>query len=110
MGDISMSGTMPSGHTGILMPERMYFVNATAAVLNGEDLGRAARVSPNPQIGDLALPARGVLAIGGAAWAIQDHDEYARTRSETDRGLNEPTGRGAGEGTVSTRERSNDGG
>lgn len=82
MGDIRMSGTMPSGHVGILMPERMYFIDDTTAVLNSEDLGQAARVSPNPQIGEVPLPARGVLAVGQAAWPILDHAEYARTRAE----------------------------
>jgi hypothetical protein len=80
LGDIRMSGTTPSGHVGILMPERMYFVNRTTAALDGEDLGRGARVSPNPHIGQVPLPARGVLAIGQAAWAIRD-DEYTRTRA-----------------------------
>jgi hypothetical protein len=83
MGDIRLSGTMPSGHVGILMPERMYFINDTTAILNGDDLGRAARVTPNPQIGQVPLPARGVLAIGKGAWVIVDNDEYARTRAET---------------------------
>ncbi len=68
IGDIRLSGTMPSGHVGIFMPERMYFIDETTAVLNGEDLGQNARVSPNPQIGQVPLPARGVLAIGHAAW------------------------------------------
>jgi hypothetical protein len=83
LGDIRMSGTMPSGHVGILMPARMYLIDESAAILEGEDLGRPTRVSPNPSIGDVALPARGVLAMGGAAWKILDHDEYARARAET---------------------------
>ena len=83
MGDIRLSATMPSGHIGILMPERMYFINDTTAVLNGEDLGRVARVNPNPQIGQVPLPARGVLAIGRGAWAILDEDEYTKARAET---------------------------
>ena len=70
MGDIRLSGTMPSGHVGILMPQRMYFIDETRAVLDGADLGRATRVSPNPQIGEVSLPARGVLAIGQGAWEI----------------------------------------
>jgi hypothetical protein len=61
----------------------MYLIDETTAVLAGEDLGRSTRVSPNPRIGDVALPARGVLAMGGAAWEILDHDEYARTCAET---------------------------
>jgi len=70
LGEIRMSGTMPSGHVGILMPQRMYFIDETRAVLDGADLGRATRVSPNPQIGEVSLPARGVLAIGQGAWEI----------------------------------------
>jgi hypothetical protein len=70
LGEIRMAGTMPSGHVGILMPQRMYFIDETRAVLAGADLGRATRVSPNPQIGEVPLPARGVLAIGQGAWEI----------------------------------------
>jgi hypothetical protein len=83
MGDIRLSGTMPSGHVGILMPERLYFIDHAAAVLSGDDLGHTACVSPNPQIGQVPLPARGVLAVGQAAWEILDNDEYTRTRIET---------------------------
>jgi len=83
MGDIGLSGEMPSGHVGILMPECMYFIDETTAILDGADLGRAARVSPNPRIGEVALPTRGVLAIGQGAWEILDPDEYERTRAET---------------------------
>lgn len=82
MGDIRMSGTMPSGHTGILMPDRMYFIRQATARLAGEDLGRPTRVNPNPRIGEVSLPARGVLAIGQAAWNILDSDEYRRRRAE----------------------------
>ena len=84
MGDIRLSGTMPSGHVGILMPERMYFIDDTTAVLNGEDLGQTARVSTNPKMGQVPLPARGVLAVGQAAWVILDTDEYTRTRTEVE--------------------------
>ncbi|MFL6205114.1 MAG: hypothetical protein ACJ739_07155 [Acidimicrobiales bacterium] len=83
MGDIRMSGTMPSGHTGTLMPKRMYFIDDSTATLDDKDLGHAARMRATPDIGSFPLPARGVLAIGQAAWRILDHDEYARTREET---------------------------
>ena len=83
LGDIRLSGTLPSGHAGILMPERMYLIAETTAVLDGEDLGRAASVNPNPRIGEVPLPARGILAIGRGAWEILDDEEYERTRTET---------------------------
>ena len=83
MGDIQMRGETPSGHNGTLMPQRMYFIETGAATLNGGDLGRPAHVSPTPDIGGFPMPARGVLAIGQAAWPILDANEYARTRNET---------------------------
>jgi hypothetical protein len=83
MGDIRLSGTMPSGHVGTLMPQRMYLIDESSAVLAGQDLGRPVTVAPNPGIGEVPLPARGVLAIGQAAWEILDPDEFARTRAES---------------------------
>jgi len=81
MGDIKLSGTMPSGHTGTLMPERMYFIDTAAATFEGEPLGQPTTMIPNPRIGDVTLPARGVLAIGQAMWEILDRDEYIRMRA-----------------------------
>lgn len=72
LGEIQMSGTMPSGHAGTLMPQRMYFMDETSALVDGVDLGRATRVSPNPLIGQVPLPARCVLAIGQGAWQIPE--------------------------------------
>lgn len=83
VGALRLSGTMPSGHYGVLMPQRMYLISDSRAVLDGNDLGRPTRVVPNPRIGEVALPARGVLAVGQAAWAILDAEEYERTRAET---------------------------
>jgi hypothetical protein len=81
MGRLQMSGVMPSGHSGTLMPQRMYLVNESAAVLDGTDLGGPTRLRENPTIGGVPLPARGVLAIGQAMWPISDPDEYDDARS-----------------------------
>jgi hypothetical protein len=83
MGRLKMSGVMPSGHTGTLMPKEMYFIDDSHATFDGADLGRPARLKENPRIGDVPLPARGILAVGGAVWHILDQAEYERTRSET---------------------------
>jgi hypothetical protein len=82
MGELQLSGTMPSGHHGTLMPERMYFTDDSRATLAGADLGRPARLRDNPTIGEVTLPARGVLAIGQATWEILDPAEYERTRAQ----------------------------
>jgi len=82
-GDITLTGPTPSGHHGVLMPQRMYLVDHADAVLAGHDLGSPIRTSANPQIGDVALPARGVIAVGQAMWSVLDADEFERTRRET---------------------------
>lgn len=82
MGRLRMSGVMPSGHTGLLMPERMYLVNESSAVLDGVDLGRPTRLSETPEIGGVPLPARGVLAIGQAMWPVRDPDEFDGARRD----------------------------
>ena len=84
MGRLEFSGTMPSGHHGLLMPQRMYLVDQSEARLDGMDLGRPTRLSQNPTIGGVPLPARGVLAVGQAVWQIRDPEEHARLRHETD--------------------------
>jgi hypothetical protein len=76
---MKLAGTMPSGHRGVLMPQRMYFVELSTATVEGVDLGRRTRVEPNPTIGDVVLPARRVLAMGQAMWEILDPAEYERT-------------------------------
>ena len=81
MGRLQMSGLTPSGHSGLLMPQRMYLVNQSSAVLDGVDLGRPTLLRQNPTIGNVPLPARGVLAIGQAMWQISDPDEYDGARS-----------------------------
>lgn len=83
LGEIALQGTMPSGHHGLLMPERMYLVDDASAVVDGTDLGRPVRAADNPTIGGVALPARGVIAIGRAMWPVLDPDEFARTRHNT---------------------------
>lgn len=83
MGELQLARTMPSGHRGVLMPQRMYSVESSTATLGGVDLGRPTHVEPNPTIGDVPLPVRGVLAIVQAMWEILDPAEYERTSGET---------------------------
>jgi hypothetical protein len=82
IGTIKLAGRMPSGHFGILMPQRMYLIDRACVKMQGVDLGIPMRVRPNPKIGDVPLPARGVFAIGQAHWEIFDEAEYVRTKTE----------------------------
>jgi hypothetical protein len=69
------------------MSERLYFIDQAESTLDGLDLGRPERGSQPPDIGGVTLPARGILAVGQAAWQIVDPAEYQRTRAETERGV-----------------------
>ena len=82
MGRLQMAGVMPSGHRGLLMPQRMYLVDRSTAVLDGKDLGRPTRLPANPDIGGVPLPARGVLAIGQGMWPVRDPEEFDLARRE----------------------------
>jgi hypothetical protein len=81
LGHLELSGITPSGHWGMLMPHRMYFIDRATAILDGVDLGAPVHLARNPTIGTLPLPARGVLGIGQGAWRITDRVEYERTRA-----------------------------
>ena len=81
MGPLRLKGTMPSGHTGTLMPQRMYFIESSSARLDGKDLGRPTRAARPLDIGGVPVPSRGVLAVGQAAWEIRDPSEYLQTRA-----------------------------
>ncbi|HET6166896.1 MAG TPA: hypothetical protein VFE07_08715 [Marmoricola sp.] len=82
LGRIELSGPMPSGHVGLLMPERMHLIGSATATLEGADLGIPARVAENPEIGGVTLPARGVLSFGQAVWKIRDREEFDRLRAD----------------------------
>jgi len=81
IGKIKLAGYMPSGHFGILMPQRMYIIDRSRIELNGMDLGQPVSRRQNPKIGDVALPARGIFAIGEAHWEISDFNEYRAIRA-----------------------------
>jgi hypothetical protein len=59
----------------------MYFINRTQIKWEGTDLGQPVFAKPNPKIGEVPLPARGVFAIGEAFWEILDANEYRKTRN-----------------------------
>ncbi len=94
MGDLTLSGVMPSGHVGTLMPQQMFFIDDAHATLDGVDLGRPVRLAETPTIGEVPLPARGVLAIGRAVWSIRDQPEFDRVRAQVAQGVRDVEDRG----------------
>ncbi len=82
LGDLRLSGAAPSGSRETLMLERLYFIESSTASVDGVDLGRPTRLTASPMLGTMPLPARGVLAVGQAAWQIDDIQEFGRLRQE----------------------------
>lgn len=83
LGQVEMQGIMPSGHTGTLMPKKMFFIEESRATFDGVELGRPVQLKENPRIGNVPLPARGMLSVGQAMWQILDEAEHSRSVSRS---------------------------
>lgn len=62
--DLRLRVTTPSGHLATLCPQRIAFVTASEALLDGRDLGEPLRVQKCPTIGPTPLAARPTFAMG----------------------------------------------
>lgn len=82
IGDVTLIGTTPNGQRAVLIPRQMYPIESAVATLDGDDLGEPITSKTNPIMGNIAFPARPMLAIGEAYFEILDQSEYDRTRSE----------------------------
>jgi hypothetical protein len=83
MGDLRFSFTMPNGHDTVIMPEEVFFIGESEAVLNGCSLGEPVRLETNPTIGDVPLPIRPTFVLGQAHMRITNPEEYRRAREES---------------------------
>lgn len=80
LGDVRLSFTSASGHEAVIMPQEIYYVDTSEAVLDGHDIGQPVRLETNPTIGDVPTPARPVFVFGQAHMQITDIEEYRRQR------------------------------
>lgn len=83
LGRVPLTGLAPAGQRLVAALQRMYWVAASAATLDGEDLGGPVALPDCPILGGWALPRRGVLAVGEAHATIEDHQDYERLRRLT---------------------------
>lgn len=79
MGDIRLAFRTASGHDTVLMAQENYFIDESAARLDGASLGEPVELDRNPTIGDVPLPSIPSFIFGQAQMAIVDHDEYRST-------------------------------
>jgi hypothetical protein len=70
VGHLSFSGRAPEGQKFFLVPKALFRVEATVAVVGGEDLGPMGPLSEQVRIGDLWLPNGGLFGIGEAGFRV----------------------------------------
>ncbi len=80
MGDVRLSFTSATDHDAVVMPEEVFFVDDSEAVLDDQSLGKPVRLESNPTIGDVPTPARPVFVFGRARIRVADPEEYRQTR------------------------------
>jgi hypothetical protein len=80
LGDVPFSFVTPSQQSAILVPERQFFIDASRATWQGQDLGEPVVLGENPTIGQVRLPTRATFVIGQAHARIPDLEEYRKTR------------------------------
>lgn len=65
-GDVRLSGETPAGHRFLVNPRAVWLVGACRATLAGRDLGPTGPILPQPALGDVRIPRRGLFAVGAA--------------------------------------------
>lgn len=71
IGPVDLSGRLPGGMPGTLMPKRISRIHDSTARLDGDDLGTPVRLKEPPHFGEFSLPSSPLFAIGEA----HDHDQ-----------------------------------
>jgi hypothetical protein len=67
VGKLSLSGRVPNGQRFLAVPRMVFGIEATAAVVQGKDLGSMGPLQEQARLGDFWIPNGGLFAIGGAA-------------------------------------------
>jgi len=80
IGPVDLSGRLPGGMVGNLMPKRIYRIEDSVARLDGDDLGAPVRPEETPYFGEFKLPSCPLFAVGEAHVQIPDREEYEQLR------------------------------
>jgi hypothetical protein len=72
VGQIALSGEVPNGQRFFSTPRVVFRVEATAAMVEGEDLGPMGPLPDQVRLGDFWLPNGGLFAIGEAGFERHD--------------------------------------
>ncbi|MFP3901898.1 MAG: hypothetical protein ACLFXM_13675 [Acidimicrobiia bacterium] len=78
IGRCDLSGRLPGGMPGTMMPTRVYRIDASTARLDGVDLGAPVRLDEPPRFGEFELPSVPLFAVGEAHVETPDQQQYER--------------------------------
>lgn len=85
VGKVDLSGRLPGGMPGTMMPQRVYRIDDATARLEGVDLGCPVRADEPPRFGNFRLPSSPLFAVGEAHAETPDRQEYVRLVREVER-------------------------
>jgi hypothetical protein len=77
LGKLALSGQVPSGHSFKVCPERLWRVEATAAILGFEDLGPMGPLPEQANLGDFWIPNGGMFVTGEARFSLRQEGSGA---------------------------------
>lgn len=75
-GRLGLAGRVPNGQNFRAKPRRMWFVSASSATLDGQDLGTPKPLPDQTRLGDFWIPQRGIFLIGASAFDAFDPERH----------------------------------
>lgn len=76
-GRVRLAGTTPNGQWFRMRPRRLWRVNASAALLDGRDVGPVHHPHAQARLGDFWIPTAGLFAMGETAFEPRDAHRHA---------------------------------
>jgi hypothetical protein len=77
LGNLALAGSSPNRQRYIAAPRLLWRVEATAAILDREDLGEMAPLPEQAKLGDFWIPNAGIFAIGEARFESFDPEGHS---------------------------------
>lgn len=78
IGAMNLSGHAPNGQRYLAAPKRFWRVDASAAVLEGVELGDIKKLPKQARVGSVRVPNGGIFAIGEAQFEAFDPGRHSR--------------------------------
>jgi hypothetical protein len=85
LGALALGGSTPNGQTYQASPRRVWRVAASAAVVDGVDLGPLGPLPNQVRLGDFWIPNRGIFAVGDGRFEVLDPSRHSRATTRRTR-------------------------